>query len=62
VIDLPEQKISTPQGRAIGFGIDPSRKHSLVHGLDEIGQTLEHREAIRTFETTHRERFPWLFA
>ncbi len=61
-IDLPEQRISTAHGRDIGFGIDRSRKHSLVHGLDEIGQTLEHREAILAFEAAHRERFPWLFA
>lgn len=61
-IDLPEQRITTPHGRDIGFAIDASRKHSLVHGLDEIGQTLEHREAIRAFEAVHRERFPWLFA
>jgi 3-isopropylmalate/(R)-2-methylmalate dehydratase small subunit len=61
-IDLPEQRITTLHGRDISFGIDPSRKHSLVHGLDEIGQTLEHRAAVRAFEVTHRERFPWLFA
>jgi 3-isopropylmalate/(R)-2-methylmalate dehydratase small subunit len=61
-IDLPEQRITTAQGLHIEFGIDPSQKHSLVHGLDEIGQTLKHAEAIRGFEVTHRERFPWLFA
>jgi 3-isopropylmalate/(R)-2-methylmalate dehydratase small subunit len=61
-IDLPEQRITTPQGLDLRFGIDPSHKHSLVHGLDEIGQTLNHAEAIRAFEVTHRERFPWLFA
>jgi 3-isopropylmalate/(R)-2-methylmalate dehydratase small subunit len=61
-IDLPEQLITTPAGRGIPFGIDASRKHALVHGLDEIGQTLEHREAIRSFEARHRERFPWLDA
>jgi 3-isopropylmalate/(R)-2-methylmalate dehydratase small subunit len=60
-IDLPEQRITTSHGRVISFGIDPSRKHSLVHGLDEIGQTLECREAIRAFEAAHRERFPWFF-
>jgi 3-isopropylmalate/(R)-2-methylmalate dehydratase small subunit len=60
-IDLPEQRITTPQGLDLRFGIDPSHKHSLVHGLDEIGQTLKHAEAIRAFEVTHRERFPWLF-
>ena len=61
-IDLPGQQIATPDGRSIAFGIDPSRKHSLVQGLDEIGQTLEHREAIRSFEAAHCVRFPWLFA
>jgi 3-isopropylmalate/(R)-2-methylmalate dehydratase small subunit len=61
-IDLPGQQVTTPHGRNLSFAVDPSRKHLLVHGLDEIGQTLEHTEAIRAFEATHRERFPWLFA
>ena len=60
-IDLPDQVVSTPSGRTLAFPVDRSRKHSLVHGLDEIGQTLEHEQAIRAFEAKHRERFPWLF-
>jgi 3-isopropylmalate/(R)-2-methylmalate dehydratase small subunit len=60
-IDLPDQVISMPGGRTLPFVVDRSRKHSLVHGLDEIGQTLEHAPAIRAFEATHRQRFPWLF-
>jgi len=60
-IDLPEQAVTTPSGRKLAFPIDPSHKHSLVHGLDEIGQTMERTEVIRAFEATHRERFPWLF-
>jgi 3-isopropylmalate/(R)-2-methylmalate dehydratase small subunit len=59
-IDLPEQSISTPGGQTLSFAVDRSRKHSLVHGLDEIGQTLEHEQAIRAFEAQHRARFPWL--
>ena len=51
-----------PRASISGSGSIRSRKHSLVHGLDEIGQTLEHAAAIRAFEATHRERFPWLFA
>jgi len=61
-IDLPGQVVTTPQGRSLPFAVDPSRKHSLVHGLDEIGQTMEHADAIRAFEAAHRARFPWLFA
>jgi 3-isopropylmalate/(R)-2-methylmalate dehydratase small subunit len=59
-IDLPEQSISTPGGQTLSFAVDRSRKHSLVHGLDEIGQTLEHEQAIRAFEAQHRAKFPWL--
>ncbi len=61
-VDLPDQRITTPNGADLPFAIDPSRKHALTHGLDEIGQTLEHRETIRAFEASHRERFPWLYA
>jgi 3-isopropylmalate/(R)-2-methylmalate dehydratase small subunit len=32
-----------------------------LHGLDEIGRTLQHADAIRAFEAQHRERQPWLF-
>ncbi len=60
-IDLPEQTITAPDGRGLAFTVDPSHKHSLVHGLDEIGQTMAHTEAIRAFEAMHRTRFPWLF-
>ena len=43
------------------FTIDSFRKHSLYHGLDDIGQTLQHADDIRAFEARHRQKFPWLF-
>ena len=43
------------------FTIDSFRKHSLYHGLDDIGQTLQHADEIRAFEARHRQQFPWLF-
>ena len=43
------------------FTIDSFRKHSLYHGLDDIGQTLQHADAIRAFEARHRQQLPWLF-
>ena len=61
-IDLPQQKVFTPEGEAFPFHIDGFRKHNLLHGLDEIGLTLQHTDAIRTFEAKHRAAQPWLFA
>lgn len=61
-IDLPAQTISTPAGQSIAFDIDAGRKARLVQGLDDIGLTLERADAIRAFETKHRQSHPWLFA
>jgi len=42
------------------FEIDPFRKHSLLNGLDDIGQTLQHGVQIDDFEAERRESQPWL--
>lgn len=61
-IDLPGQTVTTPGGQSFGFQIDAFRKDCLVRGLDEIGLTLEHADAIRAYETRRRAEAPWLFA
>jgi 3-isopropylmalate/(R)-2-methylmalate dehydratase small subunit len=33
-----------------GFEIEPFRRHSMLNGLDDIGLTLEHDDAIAAFE------------
>lgn len=60
-ISLPEQSVTTPTGERYGFEITEHRKHCLLNGLDEIGLTLEHAEAIKAFEEKHRAARPWLF-
>lgn len=60
-VDLEGQTVTTPTGQGFKFEIDPSAKHSLLNGLDEIGLTLEHAGKIKSFEQQHRERQPWLF-
>lgn len=60
-IDLPRQRLFTPEGEAIPFAVDEFRKHCLVNGLDEIGLTLQHAEAIRAYEIRRRREAPWLF-
>ncbi|MEX0619223.1 MAG: 3-isopropylmalate dehydratase small subunit [Pseudohongiellaceae bacterium] len=61
-VDLPGQTITMPSGEDIHFDIDGFRKHCLLHGLDEVGVTLQDAEAIRKFENKWRERAPWYFA
>jgi len=61
-IDLPAQTVSTPAGLKFAFEIDPFRKDCLIRGLDEIGLSLQHADAIRAYETRRRETAPWLFA
>ena len=60
-VDLEAQTVTTPGGETFSFAIDPFTKHCLLNGLDEIGLTLEHADQIRSFETQHRARQPWLF-
>jgi 3-isopropylmalate/(R)-2-methylmalate dehydratase small subunit len=60
-IDLERQTVSTVDGATVfAFEVEPFRKHCLLNGLDEIGLTLQHAEAIRTFEATHFAKQPWL--
>uniref|UniRef100_UPI0023524844 3-isopropylmalate dehydratase small subunit n=1 Tax=Nevskia ramosa TaxID=64002 RepID=UPI0023524844 len=61
-IDLPAQTVSTPGGLKFSFDIDPFRKDCLIRGLDEIGLTLQHADAIRAYEAKRRIDAPWLFA
>lgn len=60
-IDLPAQTLTCPNGTQWHFEVDPARKHMLVHGLDDIGQTLQQRDAIKAFEDKRRAEQPWLF-
>lgn len=60
-VDLEEQLIWADEHR-FSFQVDDFRRQSLFQGLDDIGQTLRHRDEIRAFEAQHLARFPWLVA
>ncbi len=49
-VDLETQKIRDQNGLEIEFEIDSSRRHNLLHGLDDIAQTLQHEEKIQAYE------------
>ena len=61
-VDLERQVVVRPNGEEIPFEVDPFRRHCLLNGLDDIGQTLEHAPAIDTHEAKLRASQPWLFA
>jgi len=61
VVDLEQQLIATASGSlSFKFDIDPFRKYCLMNGLDDIGLTLRHADAIRAFEERHLATQPWL--
>ncbi len=60
VIDLPAQTVSTPGGETFHFEVDAFRKNCLINGLDDIGLTLQHADAIRAYETERKQQAPWL--
>ena len=60
-VDLPNQRLATDDGEVWTFHVDPDVKQRLLRGLDDIGLTLGQSDAIRAFETLHRQRQPWVF-
>jgi 3-isopropylmalate/(R)-2-methylmalate dehydratase small subunit len=59
-VDLQRQCLVRPNGEEIAFEVDASRRHLLLEGLDEIGQTLGHAAAIDGFEARQRASQPWM--
>jgi len=59
-IDLEKQEITGPDGGTVHFEIDPFRKHCLLNGLDDIGQTLEKTSSIDAYEAKQKHTQPWL--
>ncbi|OUS18752.1 3-isopropylmalate dehydratase small subunit [Rhodospirillales bacterium 47_12_T64] len=59
-VDLETQEIKGPDGGTISFEVDAHRKHCLLNGLDDIGQTFEKSTHIDQFEDKRKAMQPWL--
>jgi len=59
-VDLESQTIKGPDGGTVSFEIDAARKHRLLNGIDDIGDTLQNASAIETFESRLAEDRPWV--
>src|SRR5580698_4774758 len=56
-VSLEDQTITDEQGFSASFSIDPFRRYCLLEGLDDIGLTLRHADALDTFERKHDADF-----
>lgn len=59
-VDLESQFVRTADGEEMKFEIDEFRKYCLLNGLDDIGLTMQHADAIREFEQQYYQKMPWL--
>ncbi|TLU72506.1 3-isopropylmalate dehydratase small subunit [Lichenicoccus roseus] len=59
-IDLQRQVVVRPDGQEIGFEVDALRRHRLLEGLDDIGQTLQHGDAIDGYERERSASQSWM--
>jgi len=55
-IDLEGRRIEDTQGFSETFAIDEFSRHCLLHGLDDIGLTLQCEARIAEYETKHPVR------
>lgn len=61
-IDLEQEQINLADGTSIPFNnVEPFRRYALLHGLDEIGITLESAADIKAYERKQMQKTPWLF-
>ena len=52
-VDLEQCVVTDAYGLRLPFQVDESRRHCLLHGLDDIGLTLAHDDKIAAYEAAH---------
>ena len=61
-VDLPAQTVAWPDAqRRFPFEVDASRKHRLLHGLDDIALTITHADKISAYEAWRKAEEDWVF-
>ncbi|MBQ5515981.1 MAG: 3-isopropylmalate dehydratase small subunit [Acetobacter sp.] len=59
-VDLVKQVVIRPNGEEISFDVDAFRRHLLLDGIDDIGQTLQYESKIIDYENRQRQEKPWM--
>jgi 3-isopropylmalate/(R)-2-methylmalate dehydratase small subunit len=60
-VDLENCTVVSPTGRVIPFKIDARRQHAMLNGLDDIAQTLTHKDAIAGWQQADKSARPWVW-
>jgi 3-isopropylmalate/(R)-2-methylmalate dehydratase small subunit len=55
-VDLESQEIESSDGARFRFDFDPFHREAILNGLDEIGRSLAHEEAIAAYEDSNAAR------
>jgi 3-isopropylmalate/(R)-2-methylmalate dehydratase small subunit len=55
-VDLEAETLTLPDGRAVGFTVDPFARRMLLEGTDELGYLLAQADAVTAHEATHPPR------
>ena len=59
VIDVERKRVAAPAiGLDVGFELDDFTQYRLLNGLDDVGLTLRHADAIDRYESTRPAWFP----
>ena len=56
-VSLEDDMLHDEHGLRLPFSIDPFRRECLLLGLDDIGLSLKHSEALNRFEQRHDKEF-----
>jgi 3-isopropylmalate/(R)-2-methylmalate dehydratase small subunit len=59
-IDLPQQRVTGPDGSGYEFAIGALRKRCLLAGQDDLSLTGCYSDAIAAFERAYHAGLPWL--
>ena len=60
-VDLQKQVLIDATGRKIIFEVDAFRKEFLLHGMDDIGWSLQYESDIIKFEQNQKRTQSWLW-
>ena len=59
-VDVARRELVLGDTRLV-FDLDAGRQHNLLHGLDDIGETLTMADSIRAYEAVRQLNEPWVF-
>jgi len=60
-VDLENCTVVSPTGRVIPFQIDARRQHAMLNGLDDIAQTMTHKDVISGWQNADQSARPWVW-